>query len=189
MALFPDWMVCGFMPADRSNGGRDEKHSSESHTQTHRVTTLLNHRTDRDTFSHTHISHTPTHTWEKDKLLLQCVVLLISVTIGKQCLTNDYQAKTDQHKIMKMQLLCSIGLLMMMYTINVAVWMLFSWLIALNGCHVFSFSFFPSYVFSHFLVLLPPQVASAFIFTFVGVLAARLWFLTVCVWERGETVW
>lgn len=37
--------------------------------------------------------------------------------------------------------------------------------------HVF---FFPSHVLSHSLVLLPPQVVSAFIFTFVGVLAVML---------------
>lgn len=60
MALFPDWMVCGFRLADRSNGGRDETQlricvacqttHTQTHTQTYRVTTLvlhLNHRTSR----------------------------------------------------------------------------------------------------------------------------------------------
>lgn len=56
-----------------------------------------------------------------------------------------------------------------------------------NRSQVVSFPFFSSHVFSHCLILLPPQVVSAFIFTFVGVLAVILWFLTVC--ERGRRQW
>lgn len=51
-----------------------------------------------------------------------------------------------------------------------------------------SFLFLLSFFLSHSLVLLPLQVASTFIFTFVGVLAVRLWFLTVHVREGGDGV-
>lgn len=69
MALFPDGMVCGFGPADRSNGGRDE---TNTHTHTQWLFCCLTWTTEpADTFSHTHILKPPTHTWERDKLLVE----------------------------------------------------------------------------------------------------------------------
>jgi len=67
MALFPDGMVCGFRPADRSRGGRDETQfqisvaSQTTHTVSDDyVASLGSHKCIRSHSYFTH-SHTRTH--------------------------------------------------------------------------------------------------------------------------------
>lgn len=88
MALFPDGMVCGFRPADRSN---DETHSAGSvwlgkphtHTHTHSVASLESQNQQRHVQSHSHFTHSHTHLRKRQTTLGICVFVLISVMIVK----------------------------------------------------------------------------------------------------------
>lgn len=98
-------MVCGFRPADRSNGGRDETLSSpqtHTHTKTHSDYSVAS-------LSHTHISHPPTHTHRhtpEKKTNYFGNLWLLSAMIGKPdlrrgSLTAGSRANNSLHRIMK----------------------------------------------------------------------------------------
>lgn len=165
----------------------------------------MNHTASRDTFSRTRISHTPTHTHlrKRQATLGICGFVLISEMIVGQhfwikCLTNKYHANTNSY--IDCQTATFLFFFLITHFCQVQATGDDSWYILLMSASescctdslpwtlAMSFLFLLSFFLSHSLVLLPPQVASTFIFTFVGVLAVRLWFLTVHVREGGDGV-
>lgn len=120
----------------------------------------MNHTASRDTFSHTCISHTPTHTHthlrKRQATLGICGFVLISeIIVGQhfwiKCLTYEYHANTNSYIdcqtatflfFFHYAFLSSTGhrRWFVIHTINVSVWILLYWLTAMNTCHVFSFS-------------------------------------------------
>lgn len=115
--MFPDRMVCGFRPADRSNGGRDETHSSgfvwlgKPHTHKHvpsdySVASLESQNQQRHTKSHSHFTPSHTHLRKRQTTLGICGFVLLSVMIVKQdlrirSLTIGGHASNNPHMIMK----------------------------------------------------------------------------------------
>lgn len=195
-------MVCGFRPADRGNGERDETHTelrvawlmTDTHTRwllcyltqvteqtgnTHSVTFY--------TLPHTHLRKKTNYFENRIFVHLQWWLWNRIRKLNLWCHTSN---NLHDYKTMA-SYFCSLSSNTGFHRINYNMYLCQcvkpDSSPECNRSQVVSFPFFSSHVFSHCLVLLPPQVVSAFIFTFVGVLAVMLWFLTVC--ERGRRQW
>lgn len=159
-----------------------------------------------DTFSRTRISHTPTHTHTPKKKTSYSGNLWLCADIWNDCWAAFLDKMSHKWISRKHQQLyrlsnCNFSLFFFItHFCQVQATGDDSWYILLMSASescctdslpwtlAMSFLFLLSFFLSHSLVLLPPQVASTFIFTFVGVLAVRLWFLTVHVREGGDGV-
>ena len=180
MALFPDGMVCGFRPADRSNGGRDETHT-HTHTHTHTQWLLCCLTWITQTHSVTLTFHTLPHTPErKTNFVLLC--LCARLTAGCETGFGDKMSHEWTDIIMKPRSFVFI----MLWSLLLMSVILFHWLMALSRRHVFFFSssFFPSHVLFPLSCSAPTTGGECIHFHLCGGAGCKA-VISDCVCERG----